>query len=122
MRILRLVIIIPLLVLLVLFALSNTAPLRLGLWPTDYAIDLPTSVVVLGAMGLAFLAGAFVVWVAELGQRRRARHAEHQVRLLEEQVKALKAQLLPPPLAGGPPGGPPASGRLLLQGGPPAGS
>jgi uncharacterized integral membrane protein len=96
MRILRLVIIVPLLVLLVLFALSNTAPLRLGLWPTDYAIELPTSVVVLGAMGLAFLAGAFVVWVAELGQRRRARQAEHTVRLLEEQVRALKAQLLPP--------------------------
>src|ERR1700722_269632 len=96
MRIVRLVIVIPLLLLLVLFALSNTAALRLGLWPTDYTIDLPASIVILGAMAVAFLTGAFLVWVSELGQRRRARQAEHTVRLLETQVQALKAQLSPP--------------------------
>jgi uncharacterized integral membrane protein len=96
MRILRLVILIPLLLLLVLFALTNTAALKLGLWPTDYTMTLPTSIVILGAMAVAFLAGAFFVWVSELGQRRRARQAEHAVALLEEQVIALKAQLSPP--------------------------
>ena len=39
----RLLIGLPLLLLLVLFALSNTAPVRLGLWPTDYALQLPLS-------------------------------------------------------------------------------
>ena len=101
MRIVRLVIVIPLLLLLVLFALSNTKALRLGLWPTDYALELPASVAILGAMAVAFLAGAFLVWVSELGQRRRARHAEQAVNLLEEQVKALKAQLSPPNPSGG---------------------
>ena len=96
MRVLRLLIVIPLLLLLVLFALSNTAALRLGLWPTDYALELPTSVAILGAMAVAFLAGAFLVWVSELGRRRRTRQAEQAVKLLEEQVKALKAQLSPP--------------------------
>jgi uncharacterized integral membrane protein len=96
MRVLRLLLVIPLLLLLVLFVLSNTAALRLGLWPTDYAIELPTGVAILGAMAVAFLAGAFLVWISELGQRRRARHAEQAVKLLEEQVKALKAQLSPP--------------------------
>src|ERR1700722_2860319 len=102
MRIVRLVIVIPLLLLLVLFALSNTAALKLGLWPTDYTMTLPTSIVILGAMAVAFLAGAFLVWVSELGQRRRARQAEHAVNLLEEQVKAMKAQPSPPspPLGG----------------------
>ena len=110
MRILRLVIIIPLLVVLVLFALSNTAPLRLGLWPTDYAVELPTSVVVLGAMGLAFLAGAFA------GLGRRARPApprapgRAQGPIAGGAGNGLKAQLLPPP-----------SGPLSLQGGPPRG-
>ncbi len=96
MRVLRLLIVIPLLLLLVLFALSNTSALKLGLWPTDYTIEWPASVVILGAMAVAFLAGAFVVWIGELGQRRRARRAEQAMKLLEEQVKALKAQLSPP--------------------------
>jgi uncharacterized integral membrane protein len=101
MRILRLVIIIPLLLLLVLFLLSNSAALKLGLWPTDYTVTLPASLVVLGAMAVAFLAGAFLVWVSELGRRRRARQAEQAVAVLEEQVKALKAQLSRPGTAGG---------------------
>jgi uncharacterized integral membrane protein len=96
MRILRLLIIVPLLLLLVLFTLSNRAPLHLSLWPTDFTADPPASVVILGAMAVAFLAGAFVVWISELGRRRRAWQAEHSVKLLEDQVKALKAQLSPP--------------------------
>ena len=101
MRILRLVIIIPLLLLLVLFLLSNSAALKLGLWPTDYTVTLPASLVILGAMAVAFLAGAFLVWVSEVGRRRRARQAEQAVAVLEEQVKALKAQLARPGTAGG---------------------
>jgi putative membrane protein len=93
MRLLRWVIAAPFLLLLVLFALSNTAPVKLGLWPTDYAIELPLSVAILGGMALAFLAGALVVWVGHVGQRRRARRAEQSVRLLEEQVRGLKAAL-----------------------------
>lgn len=89
----RLLIALPLLLLLVLFALSNTAPVRLLLWPTDYALELPLAFAVLGAMAIAFLAGGAIVWLTELAQRRRARHAEHMVRLLEAQVQELKARL-----------------------------
>jgi putative membrane protein len=96
MRVVRLLIAVPLLLLLVLFTLSNTGALTLRLWPTDYTLTLPASIVILGAMAVAFLAGAFLVWIGELGQRRRARHAEQAVTLLEDQVKALKAQLSPP--------------------------
>ena len=97
MRLLRWVIAAPFLLLLVLFALSNTAPVKLGLWPTDYAMEIPTSAAILGGMAIAFLAGAFVVWIGELGQRRRARRAEQAVKLLEEQVRGLKAALEPAP-------------------------
>jgi len=95
-RVLRLLIVALLLLLLVLFVLSNRAPLHLTLWPTDFTADLPASLVILGAMAVAFLAGAFLVWVGELGRRRRARQAEQTMKLLEDQVKALKAQLAPP--------------------------
>jgi uncharacterized integral membrane protein len=83
---------------LVLFALSNTEVVRLGLWPTDYGLDVHLSLAILVAMAIAFLLGALVVWTTELGQRRRARKAERTVRLLEAQVEHLKARSpsLPP--------------------------
>jgi lipopolysaccharide assembly protein A len=89
----RLLIALPLLIILVLFALSNTARVPLSFWPTDYALEVPLSIAILVAAGIAFLIGAFVVWLNELAQRRRARHAEQHVRQLEEQVRELKARL-----------------------------
>ncbi len=131
----RLVIAAPFLVLLVLFALTNRAPVSLGLWPTGLHLEAPLSLVVLGAAGVAFLAGAVLVWVNELAQRRRARRAEAQVRRLEEEVEFLRARLAAASIAvpAGPPGalvpgalvpgalvpgapaaGPPAAGGVAL--------
>lgn len=87
----RLVIAVPLLALLVLFALSNTHPVRLGLWPTDFALELPLSLAVLAGMAIGFLAGGMVVWFGEWSRRRQAREADHRVRLLEAQVAQMRA-------------------------------
>jgi lipopolysaccharide assembly protein A len=83
----------------VLFVLSNMEPVKLGFWPTDYTVDLPLSLAILGSMALAFLLGALIVWVAELGQRRRARQAERTVRLLEAKIEELQARSTAPALA-----------------------
>ncbi len=97
----RLLIGLPLLLLLVLFALSNTAPINLGLWPFGYTLQVPLSLAVLGGMAVAFLIGALLVWLSELGMRRRARQAEQMVQLLEAQVAELKSRMpLPHPPAG----------------------
>jgi lipopolysaccharide assembly protein A len=99
----RLLILAPVLLLLVLFALSNTAPARVGLWPTAWSLQAPLSLIVLVGMAFAFLVGAVLVWVSELAQRRRARRAEQSVRALETQVQELKTRLpqtvLGPPVA-----------------------
>jgi lipopolysaccharide assembly protein A len=89
---------------LALFALSNMETVHLGLWPTDYQVDVPLSLAILGSMAVAFLLGALVMWVAELGQRRRARRAERTVQLLEAKIQELtaltdKATLSLPPAA-----------------------
>ncbi len=76
---------------LVLFALSNTEMVRLGIWPTDYSLEVHLSLAILIAMAVAFLLGAMMVWMSELSQRLRARRAERAVRLLEAQIEALKA-------------------------------
>jgi lipopolysaccharide assembly protein A len=97
----RLLILAPLLVLLVLFALSNMEQVKLGLWPTDFVVELPLSIAMLGGMAVAFLAGGMLVWINELGQRRRARQAEHTVKLLEAQIAEFRASqrhiTAPPP-------------------------
>jgi uncharacterized integral membrane protein len=96
----RTVIAAPFLFLLVLFALSNRQTVQIGLWPTDYAQELPLSVAILVAMALAFLAGALMLWVRVLVAHRRARRAEDTVRLLEAQVQELKARLATPAAPG----------------------
>jgi hypothetical protein len=50
-------------------------------------------------MAVAFLIGGLVVWVAELGQRGRARRAERKVRLLEAKVQELEARPSAPSLS-----------------------
>ena len=96
----RTIIAIPILLVFALFALSNPQTVRLGLWPTDFALQAPLSLVVLLAMAVAFFLGALMVWVTSIAARHRARRAEYTVRLLEEQVRELQARLLasvPPP-------------------------
>lgn len=91
----------PLLVILVLFALSNKQVVRLGLWPTDVQIDAPVSLAILAIAGLFFLFGAFVSWNGTLAARSRARRAEARARQLQAQLEAARprgtALSLPPP-------------------------
>ncbi len=88
----RIIVIAPFLFLLVLFALSNPQAAEFRLWPTDYTATAPLSLAVLGAMGIAFLLGALLLWTSAVGARYRARRAEYKVRLLEAQVAELKAR------------------------------
>ena len=86
----------PLLFLLVLFALSNPQTVRLGIWPTDFAIEAPLSIAILVAMAVAFLLGAMMLWFAALSARGRARRAEREKRMLDGQVRELQARLAVP--------------------------
>jgi uncharacterized membrane protein YciS (DUF1049 family) len=84
---------------LALFALSNTGMVTLGLWPTDYTVQVHLSLAILFAMAVAFVFGGVLVWFSALAQRRRANRAERTIRLLEAQIEELKARpalALPP--------------------------
>ena len=107
---LRIIVAAPFLFLLVLFALSNPQATEFRLWPTDYAVVVPLSLAVLGAMGVAFLLGALLLWTGTLAARARARRAEYKVRLLEAQVAELKAR---PPAASATPARTEAPALLL---------
>jgi lipopolysaccharide assembly protein A len=96
MRVIRLLPAFIILLVLVVFALSNRQIASFAFWPTDFALNAPLGIAVLVCAAVAFLAGAFVAWVGAVAQRRRARRAEAQVRLLEAQVVELKARVAAP--------------------------
>ncbi len=89
---LRLLLIGPLLVLLILFAVSNMAPVGVMLWPLDVTWQAPLAVVVLLVAALAFLLGAGVAWAAGMPVRRRGRQAVRGSRQLEAEVSELRAR------------------------------
>ena len=87
---LRFLILMPFLVLLIAFALSNPKPVPLGLWPTDYTVEVPVSLAILAASGLFFFLGALFVWFGTVAARTRHRSAERRARALETELKAHK--------------------------------
>ncbi len=103
---LRALLLLPFLLLLVAFALSNTQPVPLGLWPTDYSIEVPVSIAILTAAGVFFFLGALFVWFGTVAARRRHRRAERRAAALEAELKNHTA---PPPITR-----PAAGGRLAL--------
>ncbi|GIX08900.1 lipopolysaccharide assembly protein LapA domain-containing protein [Elioraea sp.] len=80
-------------VLVVLFVVSNTAPVALGLWPFDARIVLPLAVAVLAVAAIAFLFGAAIAWFACLPYRTRARRLDRSVEVLQAEVGTLKDRL-----------------------------
>jgi putative membrane protein len=95
--VLRVIVLFPVLLILVVFALSNPQPVQLGFWPTDFALQAPLSLAVLAGLAIGLLLGALVVWGSALVQRRRARAAERRVRLLETELQDFQARLSPRP-------------------------
>ena len=95
---LRFLILLPFLVLLIAFALSNPQPVPLGLWPTDFTIEVPVSLAILTASGLFFFLGALSVWFGTVAARSRHRRAERRATALEVE---LKTHVPPPPVVRG---------------------
>ncbi|GBQ64774.1 hypothetical protein AA103196_0971 [Ameyamaea chiangmaiensis NBRC 103196] len=87
----RLVIIIPFVLALVVFSVSNPDPVQM--WLVTYGWQWSAGVLALATSTAFFLLGAFAVWVVELRQSRRARRAEARVRELETQIDTLRTQM-----------------------------
>jgi lipopolysaccharide assembly protein A len=89
---LRLIVTLPFLAVLILFAIYNQQVVTLS-GPEGYSRQSSLAVLVMIVAVVFFLIGGLSVWFAELRQRRRARRAEQAVRGLETQVAELKLQL-----------------------------
>jgi uncharacterized integral membrane protein len=91
-RIIGLVLLLPLLVVLVLFGLSNRQEVALELWPFDLAWVVPLSTAMLVLAALAFLFGAAVAWGGALAWRRRAKRLQEAARVLEAELAEHRAR------------------------------
>jgi len=92
MRILGFLFTAALLLLLVLFAISNPMPVPLQLWPFDLSWEVPLAGAVLGAAALAFLLGALLAWGSALHFRRRANKMQRAAQLLEAELAEMRAR------------------------------
>ncbi|GAB3592060.1 LapA family protein [Acetobacter peroxydans] len=90
----RLILVVPFLLVLVAFTASNQDPL--DMWLLTYSWKTSAGVLALTVACIAFILGAFCLWVVELRQRRRARKAEQHVRELEAQLAQAQAVLAAP--------------------------
>ena len=82
----RLLVLIPVVIVIVAFALSNQMPVQLGLWPTGLVWDVPLSVAVLAVGGGCFVLGAVVTWAGRIAANARAMQAERTVAQLRAQL------------------------------------
>ena len=95
----RLIVGVPLLALMVLFALSNSEPVALRLFPLGaLPFEVPLSIAILAGMGLGFFLGGLRLWFTAIAHRRAARRAEEAVRLLEAKHQELRARVEGPAL------------------------
>ena len=89
---LRLLITLPFLVALIIFAFQNQEIVTL-FWPGGNSRPTSLAVLMIAVAVIFFLLGCVTVWFSELRQRRRARRAEQSMRGLETQISELRLQL-----------------------------
>jgi uncharacterized integral membrane protein len=82
----------PIVVLVVLFAVSNLGRVTLHLWPLPYDMTISLWALTLIELFVGFLMGVIVTWVAD---RRRRRHTRTLARRVGELESALAAARRP---------------------------
>ena len=85
MRLLRAAVAFIIVVLIVIFALSNKQLVTLGFWPTGFLWETPLSVAVLVVAAVFFIGGALLGSSGAVAARGRARRAEARLRVIEAQ-------------------------------------
>ena len=88
---LSLILLLPVLVVLVAFGLSNREEVQLHLWPFDLAWAVPLSTAMLVFAAVFFFLGALVAWAAGLRYRAQARRSARAAQVLEAELNEYRA-------------------------------
>jgi lipopolysaccharide assembly protein A len=87
----------PVILILVVFAVSNRETVTVTLWPLPFSLEAALYLIVLLAALVGFLIGEFVAWVNGRSWRRDARTKARRIEALERELAATQAQLAPAP-------------------------
>lgn len=85
----------PVILIVVLFAVSNRQTTNVTLWPLPVSLEAPLYLVVLLAALIGFLVGELVAWINGRFWRREARAKARRIEALERELAATQAQLGP---------------------------
>lgn len=73
-------------VLLGAFALANPLPVTVALWPEGWVAELPLWQAILAPSLVTFLAGALMVWLAHLPEKRSMAELRQAAALLDAEL------------------------------------
>jgi uncharacterized integral membrane protein len=83
----------PLLIILVIFAVSNRESVTVSVWPLPVTVEASLYLVVLLALFVGFLVGELVAWINGRRWRREARRRARRIEALERELDATQAKL-----------------------------
>ena len=73
-------------VVLVVFAIDNGAPMTISLWPLPWQATLPGFIALFAALVVGFLVGAVAAWLSGARTRKRARDLAETARAQAHQI------------------------------------
>lgn len=92
MRLINWILLFPLVLIALSFAVSNRGDITLTLWPLPFAVDLP--IVFFGFLMIlvGFLLGGFASWKGGQNSRKVARENKKKANDLDREVRSLKVE------------------------------
>src|SRR3546814_7702107 len=93
MRILYCIVVAPIMLIAVLFAISNRQTVLLGLWPLPYEISAPVYLIAILPLAAGFIAGGMVAWIGAGKARARARAGARHTGAQEGEIAMLQGQI-----------------------------
>ncbi|MDP7242618.1 MAG: LapA family protein [Rhodospirillales bacterium] len=93
MRVLVRIILLPVAIVAVGFALANRETVSVGLWPLDYSIETPVFALVLISASAGLVLGGIVSWISAAGPRRRARAVARELVAARSEAGRLRETL-----------------------------
>lgn len=91
-KFLGLIISLPFILLAISFAVSNTDPVPLRLWPFDTELAAPAALMVFVVLLLGFMIGAIASFLGAGKLRKRVRNAEYRMRQMEMEAARIKRE------------------------------
>ena len=87
------IILFPLAVVLIIFAVSNRDVVSVDLWPLPVSIEIPLFVLLFAALMIGVMWGGGAAWVSGGAARKAARAKAREARRADNEIKDLKGQV-----------------------------